>query len=266
MGLLVAASTVVALPAARADAQFWPGYPPMWGPGMGMGMGAAPMAAPVAAPTASPATSCQQAIAQAAYPMVNQMIQFTAAANVYPTGPFGRPFVGPSFGYPGVAGLYGAGLGGNLALANRFIASGRTTLGGFPPGAFPGAVANQLAGVPGGLVAVGGLGTGITADLIGLAGLAQAETANVLAGIDTRQGVLGTRFAAAELNAALTSFPREQAALLKEAIEGLTLYRDLACPPNGENGQANGNGNGNAERSASENGNGGNGNGNGERP
>jgi hypothetical protein len=249
LGILVAASALLALPAPRADAQYWPGYPPTWGaPGMGFPTG---MGALTAGAMSSP-ESCQAAIAQAAYPIANQMVQFTAAANVYPMGPFGRPFVGPSFGYPGINGLLAA-PGGNLALANAVLASSRAGLGAFPPGAFPGAIVNQLAGVPGGLVAPGGLGTGASADLLTIAGLVQAQQANVLAGIDTRQGVLGTRLAAADLNAALTAFPREQASLLKDALEGLTFYRDLACPSNGGGNGSNGNG----ERSMSENGNGG---------
>ena len=250
LGILVAASALVALPAPRVDAQFWPGYPPMWGYGPGMG-GYAPGMGMAAPATANSAEACQRAIAQAAYPIANQMVQFTAAANVYPMGPFGRPFVGPSFAYPGVNSLYLP--GGNLAAANALIASGRANLAGFPPGAFPGAVINQLAGMPGGLTAPGGLGTGASADLLTIAGLTQAEVANLLMALDTRQGVLGTRFAATELNAALTAFPREQASLLKDALEGLTFYRDLACPSNGGGG----NGNGNGERSMSENGNGG---------
>jgi hypothetical protein len=209
-----------------------------------------------------PTAACHQALANAAYPMVNQMIQFTAAANVYPMGPSGRPLVGPPTAYPGFGAFYGPGRG--LGVPNALIANGAATLRGFPPGALPGAVASQLAGVPGGLVAVGGLGTGITADLLGLAGLAQGEVGNLLAAVDTRQGVLGTRFAAAALNAALTSFPREQAALLKEAIEGLTLYRDLACPAAEGNGNGGHNGNGNGNHA--ENGHNGNGNGSVERP
>jgi hypothetical protein len=232
-------STTLLVPASTASAQWLPPGPPGPRPVPGF----APMVAPtMAAPTmADPYAACQQALANAAYPIANEMVQFTAAANVYPMGPFGRPFVGPSIGYPGVNGLF-MGPGGNLGAANALIANGRANLGALPPGAFPGAVINQLAGVPGGLVAVGGLGTGISADLLGIAGLTQGEVGNLLAAIDTRQGVLGTRFAAAELNAALTAFPREQASLLKEVLEGLTIYRDLACTP-----PSNGNGNGHHE-------------------
>jgi hypothetical protein len=248
LALAAILSTTLLVPASTASAQWLPPGPPGPRPFPGV----APMAAPA---MADPHAACQQALANAAYPIANQMVQFTAAANVYPTGPFGRPFVGPTIGYPGVNSLF-LGPGGNLGAANALIASGRANLGALPAGAFPGAVINQLAGVPGGLVAVGCLGTGISADLLGIAGLTQGEVGNLLAAIDTRQGVLGTRFAAAELNAALTAFPREQAALLKEVLEGLTIYRDLACTP-----PSNGNGNGNGHHEEHENGNG-----NGQRP
>jgi hypothetical protein len=239
-------STTLLVPASTVSAQSFPPGPP--------GPRPVPGFAPIAAPSmADPNAACQQALANAAYPIANQMVQFTAAANMYPMGPFGRPFVGPTIGYPGVNSLF-LGPGGNLAAANAVLASSPAGLGAFPPGAFPGAIVNQLAGVPGGLVAVGSLGTGVSADLLGIAGLVQGQQANVLAAIDTRQGVLGTRFAAAELNAALTAFPREQASLLKEVLEGLTIYRDLACTP-----PSNGNGNGHHEEHD-------NGNGASERP
>ena len=260
--LMLGISAVFVPPAAPALGQGYPPTAPGYGPGLSPWAGASPMMGPVAAPTmgpvaapaaADPNASCQRALAQAAYPIANQMVTFTAAANAYPMTPNGRPVIAPTFAYPGFFGF--AGPGRSFNTANSLVRSGLAGLNGFPPGTSPSAIVNTLAGVPGGLVPVGGLGTGITSDLLGIAGLQQGQVGNVLAAVDTQQGVLGNRFAAAELNAAFTAFPREQAALLKEVLEGLTLYRDLACPA-GESASG-GNGNHNANNNE-DNDNGGN--------
>lgn len=196
-----------------------------------------PTAAPQAAPIAASATAnCQQMIAQAAYPVAQQMLAFAQAANAYPTGPAGRPLIAPPSAYPGFQSIYSpfggpgyqfAGLIGAASLANLAAA--------------PGPILPTVTNPP----------NGTAAELIG----------NVFTATDVRQTIIGNRLAAAELNATLTAFPREQAALLKEVIEGLELYRNLACPSGEGNGAEAPNGNGAAQH----NGNG-NGVGPGERP
>jgi hypothetical protein len=244
--LTAAVSAIFVTPAAPALGQWYPpmgaGYgmsPFMGAPSMGGGMTVAPpMGGGMTVPSIDPNASCQQALAQAAYPIANQMVTFATAANAYPMTPNGRPVIAPTFAYPGFFGF--AGPGRSFGAANGLLASNLRGLNNFPPGTTPAAVLNALAGAPGGLT-LPALGAG---DLLGVAGLYQGQVGNILGAIDTQQGVLGTRFAAAELNASFTAFPREQAALLKEVIEGLTLYRDLACPPS-EGGAGGGNHNNN---------------------
>jgi hypothetical protein len=255
LGLAVATAALVSVPAPHADAQWMPGYPPMPGGGMGLLPG---MPAGTALSGGSPAgtvdssATCQAAIAQAAYPIANQMVTFTVAANNYPMTPNGRPVIAPTFGYPGFFGF--AGPGRAFGTANTLLAGGLSGLNSLPPGTSPAAVLNALAGAPGGLtLGVGPLGAG---DLLGVAGLQQGQVGNILAAIDTQQGVLGTRFGAAQLNAAFTAFPRQQAALLKEVLEGLTFYRDLACPSDSGSRSSGGNNN---EASMNENNNSNNG-------
>ncbi len=240
-GLLLAASLVPLAPAGVAGAQWYPPGPP----GYGSPAASGPMLA-AGAPAADPAAACQRAVANAAYTIGNQMLQFTAAANLYPLTPQLRPVLAPPALYPGFGAIFAP--GPSLGLANGVLAASVGGLAAFPPGAAPAAILNQLAASPTGLVAPGGIGTAESADLLTIAGLQQAQLGNILAAIDTRQGVLGTRLAAADLNAALTAWPREQAALLKEVLEGLTFYRDLVCggssSGNGEPEAAGRNGNG----------------------
>ncbi len=260
--LLLAVGSVLLASAPAAQAQGYPGWPPGYGgfPGGPRGYGAYPMMAPAAssdsgqasqpAPSATmtvdPTAPCRQAIANAAYPVANQMIALTAAANLYPLTANARPVVGPNWGYPfggiftqpGVAGL---GL--------------RNTLGGlvgFPPTAAPQAALTQIAAggfttpvpldtiVPvvdaNGAVTFQNIGQRIVnlpspADQLAAAGVFQQGYSNLFAGVDAVQGVYNTRIGAAELNLAMAGFPRAQASNLRDVLEGLLAYRDLACPP-----------------------------------
>ncbi|HWP28108.1 MAG TPA: hypothetical protein VNM50_01065 [Chloroflexota bacterium] len=160
------------------------------------------------------------------------MLYFTAAANLYPMTPNLRPVLGPGPLYPGFAAIYG-GPGLSLGLANAALASTLGGLAAFPGGTTPAAILTQLSTTPPGLVAPGGIGTPQSVDLLTIAALQQAQVANVLGALGTQQSVVGTRLAAAELNAAFTAWPREQAALLKEVLEGLSFYRDLVCGASG---------------------------------
>jgi hypothetical protein len=246
LGGLIAIGVGLAQPASSASAQYGPGFPPGYGYPMGYGpampangaamagyASAAPAAMPATA-TVDPAALCRQSIAQAAYPVANQMLWFTQAANLYPMGPAGRPVLGPPVGYPGFGAIYG-GYGPGMQFANAIGGQSLLNLAASPIPVIP---------------TIGATLNGTGAELIG----------NIFTGIDTRQTIIGNRLTAAELNAGFTAFPREQAALLKEVLEGLNFYRELACPPNGGSGSNGGSG-GNGNASMSENGNG-----NGQRP
>ncbi len=226
VGLLALAVGMLGAPAEHAAAQYWPG--PLPNPGYGPGAATAT----ITATAVDPVTACNQAVAQAAAPIANQMLYFTAAANLYPMTPNLRPVLGPAPLYPGFAAIYG-GPGLSLGLANAALASTLGGLAAFPGGTAPAAILTQLSTTPPGLVAPGGIGTPQSVDLLTIAALQQAQVANVLGALGTQQSVVGTRLAAAELNAAFTAWPREQAALLKEVLEGLTFYRDLVCGASG---------------------------------
>jgi hypothetical protein len=184
-----------------------------------------------------PTVPCRQSLANAAYPVANQMLQLTAQANLYPTTPNGRPVVGPNGSYPfgGIfapPGLPGFGL--------------RNTLGGipgFPPSASPPVVVNQVAAngftnvVPievtnaAGQQQVQFVTVPAPADALTAAQVVQGQFGNLFAGIDANQAVLNTRIDAATLNLAMAAYPRGQASNLRDVLEGLLAYQQLACPP-----------------------------------
>jgi hypothetical protein len=191
-----------------------------------------------------PTAPCRQSIANAAYPVANQMIALTAAANLYPLTPNARPVVAPNRGYPFGGIFTQPGLPG-LGLQN--------TLGGlaaFPPGAAPQAALTQIAAggfttpnvvqvqIP--IVDAAGQVTFVPqnqilnlpspADQLTAAQVFQGQIGNVFAGVDSIQGVYNTRIGAAELNVAMAGFPRAQASNLRDVLEGLLAYRELACP------------------------------------
>jgi hypothetical protein len=265
--LTLAVGSVLLASAPAAQAQGYPGWPPGYGgyrgyggfPGGPGGFGGAPMMAPAASADSSqastsaasvavavdPTAPCRQSIANAAYPVANQMIALTSAANLYPLTPNARPFVGPNQGYPfgGIftqPGLPGLGL--------------RNTVGGlaaFPQTASPQAALTQIAAggfttptvldniVPivdaAGAVTFQNVGQRIVnlpspADQLAAAGVFQQQYTNLFAGVDSTQGVFNTRIGAADLNIAMAGFPRAQASNLRDVLEGLLAYRELACP------------------------------------
>jgi hypothetical protein len=217
-------------------------------PATGLPVAGAPLTAPAVAPVVfDPYAACQQSLAQAAYPIVNQMLWFTQVANAYPMTPNGRPYVGPAVSYPGIGPLFGPGGGPYTQFAN--------TLGGASLASLYAASQPIVPFVP---TNGNGEAAAVVAELTG----------NVFNAAGLRLATQDTRLAAAEVNAGLTSFPREQAVNLKDVLEGLIFYRDIACtrpePPNG-NGHGNGHENGNGHANGNGNGNG-NGFGVGDRP
>jgi len=260
--LTLAVGSVLLASAPAAQAQGYPGFPPGGGgfPYGAGGMSGASMMAPssgtapstAATPLTSAATvavdpnvPCRQSIANAAYPVANQMIALTAAANAYPLTPNARPVVGPNRSYP-----FG-GIFTQPGLAGVGVRNTVTGLAGFPPTAAPQAALTQIAA--GGFTtptpldnivpvvdATGAVTFQVTgqrivnlpspADQLAAAGVFQQGYSNLFAGVDATQGVYNTRINAAELNLAMAAFPRAQASNLRDVLEGLLAYRDLACP------------------------------------
>jgi hypothetical protein len=140
------------------------------------------------------ASSCRTEIAQAAYPVVNQMLYYTMLGNVQPSGPLGRPPLVPAAAYPGFGAVYGTG-GPEYLFANGILAG---SLGGLSPATLPAGPADLVA-------------NGFTA-------------ANL------RQSAIATNLTAADANARFSLHPRVQADHLTRVVSALLTYYDIACP------------------------------------
>jgi hypothetical protein len=168
-----------------------PGYPP--GP------------VPAAGPTYSPGypapafeardgASCRAEIAHAAYPVVNQLLYYTALGNMQPTGPLGRPPLVPAPAYPGFGTVYGFG-GPEFLFGSGVLAGSVGGLALNPPQ--PGA-----------------------AELI----------ANGFSAANLRQSAIANNLSAADANARYSLHPRVQADHLTRVVTALLTYYDIACP------------------------------------
>ncbi|HLI28263.1 MAG TPA: hypothetical protein VKZ60_14415 [Chloroflexota bacterium] len=203
----ILASTTAAM-APVAHAQGGPGIgfgPPT--PGYG-GVPMVPSSAPARpqAESSAPTTpdACRLGVARAAYPMVTQMVRYANAFQAYPMGPNGRPLLAPTpLLYPGFAGsIYNPFGAPGYNLANIY---GLQNLNAIllQPAAFAPFLSGTLS----------------YPDLV----------AHVFSADSQRLAYIDSRINAANLNAALTIFPLDVAALFKEVVEGLQLYADLAC-------------------------------------
>lgn len=217
---ILASSTVVVAPAAHAQGMgFGVGYGPPT-PGYGgvpMVPGGAPPRQQAESSAPMSADQCRLGVARAAYPMVSQMVRYANAFQAYPMGPNGRPLLAPApLLYPGFAG----------SIYNPFGAPGFNLANIYGLQNLNGILLQQQAFAP---FLNGTLGY---PDLV----------ANVFAADSQRLAYIENRINAANLNAALTIFPLDVAALFKEVIEGLQIYADLACgqPPASANGDSNG--------------------------
>jgi len=227
---ILASTAVVTAPTASAQG----------GPGMGFGpsmpgYGGVPMLPSGGPPqvrgqaAAAPATpeACRLGVARAAYPMVTQMVQYANAFQAYPMGPNGRPLLAPAPPlYPGFAG----------SIYNPFGAPGYNLANIYGLQNLNAILLTREAFAP---FLNGGLSY---ADLVN----------NVFTADAQRLAYVDNRINAANLNAALTIFPLDVAALFKEVVEGLQLYADLACGGEAAPAPANGNGNGEQNGAATE--------------
>ena len=193
LALSTAACLALGTPVALSHAQWYPaGYPP-------------PLPAPTSAPSDDPAAACQRQILQAAYPFAVQLLQYAHAFQAWPMGPNGRPLLAPApYQYPGFAGtIYHPWGSPGYNLANYY---GFQNLSGLPlvAGAFSPFITGETP----------------YADLV----------ANIFSADSHRLGYVDSRIAAAELNTAFTLFPLEVTAGLKDVLDALVVYGELACP------------------------------------
>jgi hypothetical protein len=229
---ILTSSTLAVAPAAHAQGMgFGVGFgPPTPGyDGVPMVPSSAPQRPQAESSAPMSTDECRLGVARAAYPMVTQMVRYANAFQAYPMGPNGRPLLAPvPLLYPGFAGT----------IYNPFGAPGYNLANIYGLQNLNGILLQQQAFAP---FLNGTLGY---RDLV----------ANVFSADSQRLAYIENRINAANLNASLTIFPLDVAALFKEVLEGLQIYAELACsqPASGadsngaENGAA---GNGHNHRS-----------------